>query len=111
MKKIIPLAGFCLVEDQEEDKLASGVIVAEEKDKQSQIGKVIDIASIKEDGVQVLLKSGYQLTLQDNYDLYKCSLIVDGELIIYKKYSGNEVELEGKKYKLVAFSDIIAIIK
>jgi len=109
-KKIIPLAGMVLVEDEEE-KLSSGIVLAEEKDKQSQVGKVVDHTSIKEEGVRQLLEAGYQLTLQDNYDFYKSNQIKIGDTIIYKKYSASEVELEGKKYRIVAFQDIIGIIK
>lgn len=34
-----------------------------------------------------------------------------GDKVVYSKYSGTEVELEGEKYLIVRQSDILAIIK
>jgi len=107
-KKIIPMAGMILVEDEEE-KLSSGIVLAEEKDKQSQIGKVVEIGDTYD------LEKGdwdrWHLTYQD-FIQYRVSFSIQkDDLIIYKKYSGSEVELEGKKYRLLAFGDIIGLIK
>jgi len=106
-KTIVPMAGYVLVEDVEANKLPSGVIVAEEEGKQSQIGKVIGVGKIN-----TKLRRGYEISYTEWLNSTKEIKGIDiGDTIIYKKYSGNEVELEGKEYKLVAFQDIIACIK
>jgi len=105
------MSEYVLVEDQEDNKLSSGIVVAQEKDKQSQIGKVIDLETFNNEEINLLLKAGIKITLQDLKELTKQNQIKKDSLVIYKKYSGNQVELEGKKYKLIAFSDIIGIIK
>ncbi len=106
MKKIIPMAGYVLIENVEEE-LSSGVVLAKEETPQTQIGMVIDIRKITPDGN--IPPDGF--SLEDWVSMHKSNEIEKGNIIIYKKYSGSEVELEGKKYKLVSFSDIVAIIK
>lgn len=108
MSKIIPMAGFVLVEDQV-DELASGFVVAKEEKSQSQVGEVIGVPEKRElpDSLSELLT----LTLDDLKVDDISKVAVKGTKIIYKKYGGNEVELDSKKYRLVSFSEIIGIIK
>ncbi len=37
--------------------------------------------------------------------------VKEGDKVVYSKYSGTEVELEGEKYLIVKQSDILAIIQ
>ena len=109
MSNIIPMSGYCLVEDQNDNELASGFVVAKEEKNQSQVGKVI---ALPDDNVvdNVTLEK-LRITVQDLYESQTFKLAKLGSFIIYKKYGGNEVELNGKKYRLVAYSEIIGIIK
>jgi len=34
-----------------------------------------------------------------------------GDIVLYAKYGGNEVELDGKKYLIVSRADILAIVE
>ena len=34
-----------------------------------------------------------------------------GDTVVYTKFSGNEIELEDKKYLIISRSDIFAVIK
>jgi len=110
-KKIIPMAGYVLVEDIEDNKLPSGIVLAKEEDKQSQIGKVVGIGSYPFTMEQLADDYKSETTATDHMNFYYSEELNEGDTIIYKKYSGNEVELDGKKYRLVSFSDIIGIIK
>ena len=105
-KKIIPMTGMVIVEDEEE-KLSSGIVLAEEKDKQSQIGKVVDFTIYSIARKPEIIS----LNLEDLSAYARSNEIDIGDTIIYKKYSGSEVELEGKKYRLLGFSDIIGKIE
>jgi len=111
MKKIVPMVGYVLVEEIEENKLSSGIVVAGEKDKQSQIGKVIEITKVSGREIQPLLKLKYEFSSQDVFNMSVQNRIKVGDIIAYKKYSGHEIELEGKRYRLVSFSDIIGLIQ
>lgn len=110
-KKIIPMSGYVLVRDQVEDKLESGVFIAEDKDKvATHIGEVIELPKSKEP-ININLRKYIRLTVQDirNDQIFKS--IKKGSMVVYKRYSGNEVELEGVEYKLVGFADITAVLK
>jgi len=109
-KKIIPLAGMVLVED-EEDKLSSGIVLAEEKDKQSQIGIIAGIGSYPFSMETLTEDYESETNMADHLAFYYSEELSKGDIIIYKKYSGSEVELEGKKYRLLGFSDIIGKIE
>jgi co-chaperonin GroES (HSP10) len=111
-KKIIPMAGYCLVEDQVEDKLASGLALADDKDKATtHIGEVIAIGSYPFDLSTLHENFGTEASVNEHIAFYYSEELSKGDMIVYKRYSGNEVDLEGVEYKLVGFQDITAILK
>lgn len=87
---IKPLADRVLVEPKEaETKTASGLYIPDTAKEKPQEGKVIAAGPGKKDEpmeVQV------------------------GDEVIYGKYAGTEVTVEGKKYLIVKQSDILAIL-
>ncbi|MGF1557313.1 co-chaperone GroES [Paucihalobacter sp.] len=88
--KIKPLADRVLVEPMEaETTTASGIIIPDNAKEKPQKGKVIAIGTGKIDE---------PLTVKI------------GDSVLYGKYSGTELKLEGKDYLMMRESDILAII-
>lgn len=88
--KIQPLADRVLVEPMEaETTTASGIIIPDNAKEKPQKGKVIAIGNGKKDE---------PLTVKV------------GDTVLYGKYSGTELKLEGKDYLIMRESDILAII-
>ena len=93
--KLVPLGDRVVLKEMEaEDKTASGIILpdtAKEKPQQAEIvavgpGGVVDGKEVKME-VKV------------------------GQKVIYSKYAGNEVKLDGEEYVIVRQSDILAIVE
>ncbi len=87
---IRPLADRVLVEPKEaETKTASGIYIPDTAKEKPQEGKVIAAGSGKKDEPME---------------------VKVGDKVIYGKYAGTEVTVEGKKYLIVKQSDILAIL-
>ena len=94
--KIIPAAGYLLLEPTEaEDKTTSGIYLP-------------DTASEKPQKARVLAVGDDEIT--DSGSTRKAGVKV-GDVVIYKKWGGNEVKLESKEYLFAKFDDILAIVK
>lgn len=88
--KIKPLADRVLVEPKEaETKTASGIIIPDNAKEKPQEGTVIATGNGKKDEPLTVKK---------------------GDSVLYGKYSGTELKLEGKDYLIMRESDILAII-
>ena len=89
--KIKPLGNNALIEPIPEEKSKSGIILpdtVEEKTKDEGIIKALgDGEDLKELGIKV------------------------GDKIIFVKYGGDEVEVEGIKYRIVTPEDILAVVE
>ena len=87
---IKPLADRVLVEPVEaETTTASGIIIPDNAKEKPQKGKVIAVGNGKKDE---------PMTVQV------------GDTVLYGKYSGTELKLEGKDYLIMRESDILAIV-
>lgn len=87
---IKPLADRVLVEPKEaETKTASGLYIPDTAKEKPQEGKVIAAGPGKKDEPME---------------------VKVGDEVIYGKYAGTEVTVEGKKYLIVKQSDIMAIL-
>lgn len=87
---IKPLADRVLVEPKEaETKTASGLYIPDTAKEKPQEGKVIAAGPGKKDEPME---------------------VKVGDEVIYGKYAGTEVTIEGKKYLIVKQSDILAIL-
>ncbi len=75
-----------ITEEKEEQKTASGIIIPESAKEKKKIAKVVAISSIENSAVTV------------------------GDNVLYKEYSGTEAEIEGKKFLLIPYADILAKI-
>ncbi len=89
--QIKPFEDRVLVEPEEveESRTKSGIIIPDTAKEKPRTGKVIEVGTDEE--------------LAENIKV--------GDRIVFAKFSGDEVEFEGKKYLIVSRSDILAVIK
>ena len=87
---IKPLADRVLVEPAAaEEKTASGIIIPDTAKEKPQRGKIVAVGNGKKDE---------PLTVKA------------GDTVLYGKYAGTEINIEGKDYLIMRESDIFAII-
>lgn len=87
---ITPIADRVLVEpDAAETKTASGIIIPDTAKEKPQRGTIVAVGSGKKDEPMTVKK---------------------GDKILYGKYSGTEVQIDGKDFLIMKESDIYAII-
>ncbi|OGY25056.1 MAG: co-chaperone GroES [Candidatus Woykebacteria bacterium RBG_13_40_7b] len=93
--KIKPLAGYALIEPQEaEEVTASGIVLPDTAQEKPQQGKIISVGGAAwVDGKEV--KAEFKT----------------GDLVLYKKWGGDEIKVGGKELKLVKFEDVMAIVE
>ena len=90
-----PLADRVLVEPAAaEEKTASGIIIPDTAKEKPQRGQIIAVGEGK---------------VSDNGTTVKPQVKV-GDTVLYGKYSGTEITVEGKDYLIMRESDIFAII-
>lgn len=88
--KIKPLADRVLVEPLEaEEKTASGIYIPDTAKEKPQKGTVIALGPGIKDVVMEVKK---------------------GDMVLYGKYAGTEISIDGKDYLMMKQSDILAIV-
>jgi len=89
--QIKPFEDRVLVEPEEieESRTKSGIIIPDTAREKPRTGKVIEVGTDEE--------------IAENIKV--------GDRIVFAKFTGDEVEFEGKKYLIVSRSDILAMIK
>ncbi len=90
--KIVPINRKILVQRLEaEEVVKGGIIIPDTAKEKPQQGKVIAVAKVSEDDEPMPVKVN--------------------DTIIFSKYAGTEIELEGEKYIIMGEDDILAIIE
>ncbi len=93
--KIKPLSDRVVVEPLEaEEKTSGGIYLPDTAKEKPQIGKVVAVGPGK---------------TADTGELIKLEVKV-GDKVLYGKYSGTDVTIDGKNYLIVRESDILAIM-
>jgi chaperonin GroES len=96
MKKIRPLHDRILVkrEDEGEEKIG-GIIIPDTAKEKPQRGKVeaVGAGKIADDGKRIPLD------------------VKSGDRILFGKYSGNEVKIDGEDYLILREEDVLAILE
>ena len=93
---IKPLGDHIVVKVLEKEEVtASGIVLPDtvEKEKKAE-GEVVAIGPGK------MMESGQRATME----------VAVGQKILFKKWGGDEVEVEGKEYKIISQEDVLAII-
>ena len=88
--KIKPLADRVIIRPQEaEEKTASGIIIPDSAKEKPQKGTVVAVGpGTKDDKMEVKV----------------------GDVVLYGKYSGNEITVDDDDYLIMKQSDILAIV-
>jgi len=87
MRELQPLNENVLLELNEktgEQKTASGIIIPDSAKGKEPTGKVVAIGNIENPGISV------------------------GDTVLYKEFSGNEIEFDDKKYLFIPYADVLA---
>jgi chaperonin GroES len=89
MKELQPVNQNVLLDisdDKHEQRTATGIIIPDTAKEKQNIAKVLAISNIENAEIAV------------------------GDSVLYKSFSGNEIDFEGKKYLLIQYSEILAKI-
>ena len=89
MRELQPLNENVLLEltdEFTEEKTASGIIIPDSAKEKPALGRVLALGNIEDAAVQ------------------------PGDVVMYKKFAGNKVELDGKEYLILPYGDILAKI-
>lgn len=93
---VLPAPGYIFIEPVEtEVKTAAGIYLPETVGEKPQKGKILAV------GGHEILDSGVK----------REAPVKVGDVVIYKKWGGNEVKMESREYLFVKFEDILAVIK
>ena len=93
--KLQPLSDHVVIEPLEaEDKTAGGIVLPDTAKEKSTKGKVLAVGKGK---------------VMDNGKVVALS-VKSGDTVLYSKYAGSEVKVEGKELKIVSESEILAVI-
>ncbi len=93
---IKPLMGYVVVEPSAaETKTASGLYLPESAQEKPAQGTVVAVSD------KIVLESGREISAP----------VKVGDKVIYKKWGGDEIKLNGQEYKLVKFDDLMAVIE
>ncbi|MFP4042110.1 MAG: GroES family chaperonin [Bacteroidales bacterium] len=87
MKELQPLNENVLLdisEEKQEEKTASGIIIPDSAKEKKKMAKVVAVSDIENSAIEV------------------------GDTVMYKEFSGTEAEVDGKKYLLIPYADILA---
>ena len=93
--KIKPLHDRVIVKRTEgEDKTKGGIIIPDTAKEKPIEGKVVAVGNGK------ILKSGKTLPMQ----------VKEGDKVLFGKYAGNEIKIDGEEHLIMREDDIIAIL-
>ena len=98
--EIKPLPGYCLISPiEEEEKSAGGVYLPENSKDKPMKGKVVAVGEPYTD-----FNASFQTA-------FVHSPVKEGQVVLYKKWTNQEVQDEGKEYLLVKFDELLAVIE
>jgi chaperonin GroES len=87
MKELQPINQNVLLELKEEtaeQKTAAGIIIPDSAQEKQEVATVVAISNIEN------------------------AEIAPGDEVLYKKFSGTEIDFDGKKYLLVPYADVLS---
>ena len=94
--KLKPLGGRVIVEPIEQEEMtAGGIILPETAKEKPQEGKILASGPGERD------EAGNRIAME----------VKVGDKVLYAKYSGTEVKVDGKKLLILKQSDILAVVE
>lgn len=95
-KKMTPMPGYVLVEPEEKTtQTAGGIYLPDNAGDKPQAGTVLSV------GAEWATEHGASIK----------SPVKVGDHVVYKKWGGNDVKINGVEYQFLKFEDILATIK
>ena len=93
--KLQPLGDHLIVQTLEsEEKTASGIVLPESAQEKPTEGKVIAVGDGRwEEGKRIPLE------------------VKAGDKVIYSKYGGTEIKVDGEEYLILSERDVLAVVK
>lgn len=94
--KLVPLEDRVVVKPQEaENKTAGGIVLPDTAKEKPLMGKVIAVGPGK------MLDSGKRGSMS----------VKKNDTVLYGKYGGSDVEVEGVEYKIIRESEILGVVE
>lgn len=79
---------------ESEEKTKSGIVLPDTAKEKPQMGKVLAVGPGK------ILENGQKVPLE----------VKEGDTVLFAKYAGTEVKLDGEEYMVLKESDILAVV-
>ncbi len=97
MAKLRPLYDKIVVKrfEEQEQRTASGIIIPDTAKEKPQLGEVVAVGEGK------LLQNGQQVPPK----------VKPGDKVVFNKYAGTEVELDGEKFLIMSEDEVLAIVE
>ena len=80
---------------EREEKTASGIVLPDTVKEKPQEGEIVAIGSGR------VLENGEKVALE----------VKEGDRVIYSKFAGSEVKVDGEEYLILAERDILAVVQ
>ncbi|HDS83764.1 MAG TPA: co-chaperone GroES [Phycisphaerales bacterium] len=94
--KLVPLEDRIVVKPQEaEEKTAGGIVLPDTAREKPLMGTVIAVGSGK------LLDNGNRAAMN----------VKKNDVVLYGKYSGSDIEIDGEDYKILRESEVLGIVE
>ncbi len=95
--RLVPLGDRVVVEpeDEQEMKTPSGLLIPDTAKEKPQMGKIVAVGPGRrnEDGDRVPVD------------------VSEGDKVLYSKYGGTEVKVDGVEYLVLSANDLLAVVK
>lgn len=93
--KVVPLNDKLVVKRLEaEEKTAGGILLPDSAKEKPKQGKILSLGDGK------LLENGKRASFQ----------VKEGDRVLFSAYAGNEVNVDGEEYLIMAEDDILAVL-
>lgn len=94
--KIKPLDDRVVVKPQDaEEKTAGGIVLPNAAQEKPMMGKIVEVGTGK------LLDDGSRVKMS----------VKKGQVVVYGKYGGSDIEIDGTEYKILRESEILGIVE
>jgi chaperonin GroES len=94
--KLVPLEDRIVVKPQDaEEKTAGGIVLPDTAREKPLMGKVIAVGTGK------LLDNGTRAAMS----------VKKNDVVLYGKYSGSDIEIDGEDYKILRESEVLGIVE
>ena len=80
---------------EEEPKIKGGIVLPDTAKEKPQKGKVIAV------GTGRVLENGQRVPLE----------VKEGDIVVFAKYGGTEIEIDGEEYVILSERDLLAVLQ